>query len=280
MKRVMVTGAAGMLGRAVVQELERRGREAVALGRAELDVTDQKAVAEAFRIHRPSAVVQCAAFTAVDDAEACEGEATAVNASAAQIVAELCQASGCSLVYPSTDYVFDGRRDTPYLPNEAPRPLNAYGRSKLTGERAALSIVTGCVVRTSWLYGAGGRNFVDTIRRLASEGGRIEVVSDQIGRPTWTATLAAAIADLLDCDARGVHHVTDQGDPTSWYGLARAVLASAGAEAEVVPVPTARFPRPAERPRYSVLDCSDTERVLGRSLPPWEASLAKYLQMS
>lgn len=270
--RVLVTGARGMLARALIPELERRGHEVIGLGRDALDVTDADAVERAVREWVPDVVVQCAAYTRVDDAEADEAAAFAVNAEGTRNVARACRAVGARLVYPSTDYVFDGRASSPYRPDHPPAPLNAYGRSKLAGEEAAREAGDWVVARTSWLYGAGGRNFVSTILRRAMEGVPLRVVDDQRGTPTWTGTLAVTLAGLLEADVpSGIYHTTGRGD-TTWFAFACEALRLAGIEAEIVPVPTEAFPTPARRPRYSVLDCSSTEAVVG-PLPDWRDAL-------
>ncbi|HEX8275563.1 MAG TPA: dTDP-4-dehydrorhamnose reductase [Longimicrobiaceae bacterium] len=276
--KVLVTGAAGMLAHALVPLLRARGHEVVALDRAALDVADRAAVHDRVLGERPDAVVQCAAYTAVDRAEDEEAEATRVNADAARHVAEACDRVGAAFVYPSTDYVFAGTAAVPYRPGDPTDPVNAYGRSKLAGERAALASPGGLVVRTSWLYGAGGSHFVDTILRLAREGKPLRVVDDQWGRPTWTGALAEAMASLMEAGARGIFHATGGGEPVSWHGFAREVVALGAPGAEVAAVGSAAFPRPARRPAWSVLDCSETEARTGAGLPHWRASLAEYLQ--
>lgn len=278
--KVLVTGAAGMLAHSLVPLLRARGHDVVALDRAALDVADRAAVHERISAERPDAVVQCAAYTAVDRAEEEEAEATRVNAAAARHVASACDLVGATFVYPSTDYVFAGTASVPYRPGDATDPVNAYGRSKLAGERAALASAGGLVVRTSWLYGEGGSHFVDTILRLAGEGRPLRVVDDQWGRPTWTGALAEALASLMESGARGIFHATGGGEPVSWCGFAREVVALGSPGAEVVAVNSAEFPRPARRPAWSVLDCSATEERTGARLPHWRNSLDRYLESS
>ncbi|MBA2669275.1 MAG: dTDP-4-dehydrorhamnose reductase [Gemmatimonadetes bacterium] len=275
--KVLVTGAGGMLAQALIPALATAGHEAVGLARAELDVTNRAAVDRALAAAQPDAVVQCAAFTAVDAAEEEYEQAVEVNATATLHLARACHTLGASFVYPSTDYVFDGTGTRPYRPTDAPRPVNAYGRSKLAGEEAAAASQRHLVVRTSWLHGIGGPNFVATMLRLADERDRIEVVDDQVGRPTWSRTLADAIVRLLEVEAQGIVHVTDGGEPTSWYGFAREILAVRGAAGKVHPTTSASFVRPARRPDYSVLDLSEAERLLGHSFPDWRKSLQEHL---
>ena len=266
-----------MLAQALVPELLRRGHSVAAPPRSELDVTDQEAVCARILQMRPDAVIQCAAFTAVDGAEEREEEAFRVNAEANAHAASACHKIGAALVYPSTDYVFSGDFRKPYRPGDATAPINAYGRSKLAGEEAARGAARSLVVRTSWLYGAGGRNFVDTIRRLAGERPLLEVVDDQVGRPTWTGTLANVMVELLMRGVEGVVHVTGGGEPASWFDVAKEIVASTGAQVDVVPVSSQRFAQPARRPGYSVLDCSEVEGVLGEALPEWRGVLRGYL---
>lgn len=270
---MLITGSRGMLARAVRRELERRGHDVIALDRAALDVTDARAVDSVVRGERPDVVVQCAAYTRVDDAETEESEAHRVNAEATHHVALACRAVGARFIYPSTDYVFDGAATSPYRPDSPTNPLGAYGRSKLAGEAAAREAGDYLVVRTSWLYGAGGRNFVATILERARAGQPLRVVVDQRGSPTWTGSLAEILAGLMERGApAGTYHATNRGE-TTWHGLAVEALRLAGIDAEVAPVTTAEFPRPARRPAYSVLDCSATEAVVG-PIAGWREALA------
>jgi dTDP-4-dehydrorhamnose reductase len=278
--KILVTGAGGMLSHALVPILHTSGHDVVAVGRAELDVTERDAVERRVQAERPDAVVQCAAYTAVDRAEREEELAFMVNAEATGYVADACQRIGAMLVYPSTDYVFAGTGDRPYRPEDATGPINAYGRSKLAGERAASRCDRSLVVRTSLLYGAGGSNFVDTIRRLAAERESLDVVDDQTGRPTTTAEFSRTVARLLELGAAGTFHATGGGPATTWYGLAREIVGRMGGSTEVRPVPSSRFPRPAQRPAYSMLECSATERVTGREFRDWRDSLSAYLTES
>lgn len=276
--RVLVTGAAGMLSRALVPILHTSGHEVIALDRAELDVTERDAVERRVLAERPGAVVQCAAYTAVDRAENEEGRAHEVNAEATGYVAEACQKIGATLVYPSTDYVFAGTGNRPYRPEDETGPINAYGRSKLAGERAAARCDRSLVIRTSWLYGDGGSHFVETIRHLAAVRESLEVVDDQVGRPTSTVELSWTIARLLALGVAGTFHATGGGEATSWFGFAREIVGRLGWSTGIRPVPSSHFPRPARRPAYSVLDCSGTELATGYPFTDWRATLAEYLQ--
>ncbi|GAB2813581.1 dTDP-4-dehydrorhamnose reductase [Actinocorallia aurea] len=272
----LVTGAGGMLGADLTALLRAVGRPVTAAARTDLDLTDEAAAAEAVRGH--ATVVNCAAWTAVDAAEEAEESALAVNGTAVGPLARACAARGATLIQISTDYVLPGTGPEP-APEDAPTgPLNAYGRTKLAGERAALAH-GGLVLRTAWLYGAHGPNFVATMARLARERDTVDVVADQHGQPTWTADLAARIIALADSGApSGVYHGTNSGR-TTWYGLARAVFAGLGLDPDRVrPTTTDRFPRPAARPAYSLLG-HDGWKAAG--LPPlrrWEDALAEYLR--
>ncbi|MBH1937192.1 dTDP-4-dehydrorhamnose reductase [Streptomyces sp. AV19] len=249
----LITGARGMLGRDVTAALRAAGHDVVPLGRDALDITRPSAVRSAFASLRPRTVVNCAAYTAVDAAEHDEPAAHRVNADGPRHLAETCAATGARLVHISTDYVFAGDADAPYAENAPTHPRTAYGRTKLAGEQAVLETLpeTGTVLRTAWLYGAHGPNFVATMAGLASGDGPVDVVADQYGQPTWTADVAARIASLPPFP--GVLHATCAGG-TTWYGLAREVFTLLGADPDRVrPVTTVDIPRPTPRPANSTL---------------------------
>jgi dTDP-4-dehydrorhamnose reductase len=273
--RVLVTGAAGMLGADVAAAAASAGHDVVALARADLDVTDARAVRAAVRAAGPDAVVHCAAWTDVDGAEAAEPAATAVNGAGAGHVAAAAAACGAHVVHVSSDYVFDGRAREPY-PEDAPvRPLSAYGRSKLAGERAVAAAAPAghAVVRTSWLFGPHGANFVDTMLRLGGERDEVTVVDDQVGAPTYTGHLAPALLAVAGQRLRGVLHVTGAG-ACSWWELARAAFAGAGVDCAVRRGTTAGLGRPAPRPAFSVLASTRRDAPV---LPAWQDGLAAHL---
>lgn len=274
--RILVTGSGGMLGQDLLGVLKLRPHlDVTALSRADLDVTDEAAVRAAVAGH--DVVLNAAAWTDVDGAEAHEAEATAVNGDGAANLARAAAAAGARMVHVSTDYVFRGDATSPY-PEDAPTdPLNAYGRSKLAGERGVLA-AGGYVVRTAWLYGAHGRNFVTTMLRLAGERETVEVVDDQRGQPTWSWPLAERLVDLaLSGAPPGVYHGTASGE-TTWYGLARAVFARAGLDPDRVrPTTSDRFPRPAPRPSYSVLGHARWAEAGLPPMPDWETMLSAFL---
>ncbi|MGW4638101.1 dTDP-4-dehydrorhamnose reductase [Sphaerisporangium sp. NPDC004334] len=277
-KRLLVTGAKGMLGGAVVAEAERASEapEVLACGRDLLDLRYPDGVRQLLREERPDVVVNCAGWTAVDDAETHEIDALVVNGSGVRALALGCEEIGARLLHISTDYVFDGTARTPY-PEDAPtRPINAYGRGKLAGEAVVLGLLprTGYVVRTGWLYGAGGRNFVQTMIALERSRDTVNVVDDQRGQPTWTGDLAARLLSLARSDAPpGVYHGTSGGQ-TTWFGLAREVFTLLGADpSRVRPVSSAAFPSPTARPAYSVLGHGRWAVAGMRPLRHWREAL-------
>jgi len=278
MTRWLVTGAGGMLGTDLVAALTSGGAAVPGLDRASLDVTDAAAVTDAIARGRPDVVVNCAAWTAVDDAEASEEQALAVNAGGAANLAAGCAASGARLVQVSTDYVFAGDAGQPYAEDDVPAPRTAYGRTKLAGERAVLDHLPGAgyVVRTAWLYGAHGPSFTGTMIRLESERPTVDVVDDQHGQPTWTADVARQIIALArSAAAPGIYHATSSGQ-TTWFGLAREIFGLLGADpARVRPIPSSALSRPAPRPACSVLGHS---AWAGTGVPPigeWRAALQR-----
>jgi len=289
MKRVLVTGAAGMLGSELVLRAP-PGCEAVGTdlrpdtgaAAAGFDLADAARVAELFERHGPfDGVLHGAAYTAVDLAETHEAEAARANATATAELARACQALGIPLVAVSTDFVFDGQQTRPYREDDAVRPLSAYGRTKLAAERAALELHPrgARIVRTQWLYGPRGKHFPGTILRLAREKGALTVVDDQFGSPTTTLELAPALWDVLARGEAGVYHAACEGQ-ASWFDLARATTELCGlGHVPVTPCSTAQFPRPARRPAYSVLDCAKLARLRGRTLRPWRDALQDWIEL-
>jgi dTDP-4-dehydrorhamnose reductase len=256
MTRWLVTGAGGMLGTDLVAVLTSRGEPVTGMDRASLDVTDGAAVTDAIARCRPEVVVNCAAWTAVDGAEASEEQALAVNAGGAANLAAACAGVGARLVQISTDYVFPGDAGRPYAEDDVPAPRTAYGRTKLAGERAVLGRLpgSGYVVRTAWLYGAHGPSFVRTMMKLQDQRPTADVVDDQHGQPTWTVDVAQQIVALVHSAAEpGIYHATSSGQ-TTWFGLAREIFGLLGADpSRVCPISSSALSRPARRPAYSVL---------------------------
>ena len=275
MARWLVTGAGGMLAADLLPRLASAGHEVTALRRADLDVTDAAASAEAVEGH--DVVANLAAWTAVDDAETAEAGAFAVNAVGAANLASACARSGARMVHVSTDYVFAGDSTTPYAVDAPVAPRSAYGRTKAAGEWAVLAhCPSALVVRTAWLYGAGGPNFAATMARLAGERETLAVVDDQRGQPTWTADLADALVRLVGAEAPGgLWHGTSSGE-TTWFGFTRAIFEELGLDPErVTPTTTDAFPRPAPRPAYSVLGHERWQEAGLEPLPDWHDALRR-----
>jgi dTDP-4-dehydrorhamnose reductase len=276
--RILITGANGMLGRALAARLA-SGNTLLLWGRDEADVTDEAAVRAAAAGIEFDAVVHAAAYTNVDRCETEEEAALRVNRDGVRHMAALARDRGARFVAVSTDYVFDGTKKEPYDEDDPTAPLNAYGRTKLAGEEAALaSGAAALVVRTSWLFGPGGRNFVDTVAGKLEQGEALDVVNDQHGAPTYTRDLAHGIARLLSRGAAGLVHVTNSG-ATTWYDLAVAIAKRLGVAATIAPIPTARAARPARRPEHSVLSGERYRALVGEALPPWEEALDHYLSI-
>jgi dTDP-4-dehydrorhamnose reductase len=272
--RLLVTGAAGMLGRDVVAAVGDAGHEAVALARADLDITDAAAVRAAVLAARPAAVINCAAWTDVDGAEAAEEDATAVNGEAAGNVARAAAEAHALIVHVSSDYVFDGGETEPYDEYAPTWPQSAYGRSKLAGEHAVHEAGgRSATVRASWLFGPHGKNFVDTMRRLGAERDEVAVVDDQVGCPTYTGHLAPALVEIAERGLTGVMHVAGGGH-CSWYELAVATFSQAGIACRVRPQRTADLGRPAPRPAFSALTSTRDDVPV---LPHWREGLRDHL---
>jgi dTDP-4-dehydrorhamnose reductase len=264
-----------MLGHDVVAACAARGGEVVPLTHAELDITDGPAVDAAVATERPDVVVNCAAWTDVDGAEDHEAEATQLNSQAAGVVAMAAAEIGASVLYPSSDYVFDGTKRSPYTESDHANALSAYGRSKLAGETAvAVANPKHFVVRSSWLFGIAGRNFVDTMLQLGEQQPEVLVVSDQVGCPTYAAHLAAAIARLVEGESYGIHHIAASGS-CSWYEFAQEIFDQTGLECRVMAATTDMVARPARRPPYSALE---SERPDAIELPEWRRGLTDYLR--
>jgi dTDP-4-dehydrorhamnose reductase len=278
--RFAITGAAGMLGQDLVAAVSAAGHEALPFARGDLDITDGRAVERALRSAAPGVVINCAAWTDVDGAERDEAGAVAVNGDGAGNVARAAAGCGAWTIHVSSDYVFDGGKASPYLESDPVGPLSGYGRSKLAGERAVAAEAPErhTIVRSSWLFGAGGPCFPATILRLVAERDELKVVDDQVGCPTFTVHLANALVDLGAREARtaGVLHVAGGGQ-CSWFDFAREIVGAGAVSCEVKPCSTAEMPRPATRPAYSVLRSERGEDA--PSLPDWREGLAEYIAL-
>ncbi|MGE5255775.1 MAG: dTDP-4-dehydrorhamnose reductase [Hyphomicrobiales bacterium] len=284
--KIMITGGEGQLGTELIAQSAAHDIEILAPTLAEMDLTRPAHVDAFWDAFRPAAVINAAAYTAVDRAETEPELAFAVNAAAPAYLGRRCSLEGIPLIHISTDYVFDGGKASPYLEEDPVAPLGVYGRSKAEGEFAVRGALDRhLIIRTSWLYSAHGANFVKTVMRLAAERDELRIVDDQIGCPTCAADLAAAILAITDrlsageTISWGTYHYCGSG-VTSWYGLACNVLETLVRRGHmtsfrITPIPTAQYPTPARRPPYSVLDCTRIESRFGLARPPWQSSVAK-----
>lgn len=278
--KILVTGANGQLGRELVLLPATRDTEITGFGRKELDITDLEQCRSMLRSHQPDAVIHCAAYTKVDQAESEPDEAYRVNAYGTRNAVLAAEEVGAKFVYISTDYVFDGRADKPYREYDRTDPQTVYGRSKLAGEQLVQSLSSRYfIVRTSWVYGKHGANFVKTMLKLAEERDSLKVVHDQIGSPTYTLDLARFLLELVKTDYYGIYHASNSG-ACSWYEFAKAIFEEKGLNVQVEPCTTAEFPRPAPRPAYSVLDHGAIRAHGFEPLRPWREALRHYLRNS
>lgn len=274
-RRILITGGRGMLGRTLARRLA--DREVFAADRA-LDVTSPELVDQALAAFRPEAVIHCAAMTRVDDCETRRDDAFRANALGSEVVADACRRHGARLVAISTDYVFAGDADRPYHEHDTAAPRTVYGASKWAGEQAVRAHCPDhLIARVAWLYGPGGPSFVHTMLKLAAaDGPPVRVVDDQVGNPTSTDAVAAALGGLLDAGAVGTAHLSCEGE-CSWHGLAAAIFAAVGSRRRLEPCTTAEFPRPAPRPRNSRLDKQTLRRLGLPAMPAWEDALREFL---
>jgi dTDP-4-dehydrorhamnose reductase len=275
--KVLILGARGMLGKDLVPILS---TENEVLGRDidDFDISDQKRVQKEIETFHPEVVINAAAYTDVDGCESRRELAFSVNAEGARNVALACAETRARMIHLSTDYVFNGRSQSPYLEEDLPNPLNVYGASKLQGERYIQETLRNyLIIRTEWLYGRHGKNFVDTILSKAGQQKELRVVDDQRGAPTFTKDLGLAIGRLIKIEALGVLHVTNSGSCT-WFEFAREVLKEKGLNhVQIVPISSAELARPARRPAYSELDCRKFEKLTGSKMRPWKEALKEYL---
>ena len=302
MSRILVTGRNGQVGFELLRSLAGLG-QVVAAGREQMDLSDPDSIRRGVREAKPDLIVNAAAYTAVDLAESEPELAHAINGVAPGILAEEAKRLGAALIHYSTDYVFDGSKGAPYIEDDEPRPLNVYGKSKLAGECAIQAVdMPHLILRSSWVYGARGKNFLRTILRLAREREELSVVDDQVGAPTWCRAIAEATCGILKqlgygqptfrnacAEKRGIYNLSAAGQ-TSWHGFAAAILAHAASARPgnfeftlarvpaLKPIATEQYPTPAARPRYSVLANAKVQRVFGVALPEWNASLAQCMR--
>jgi dTDP-4-dehydrorhamnose reductase len=276
--KVLVTGSAGMLAKDLIPCFSQRGHETLAPLEEEFDITDLVAIRSVVDRYKPELMINCAAYTKVDEAEKEERQALLVNGFAVQNVCLVCQENDIPLVHFSTDYIFDGAKESPYTIYDEPNPVSAYGRSKLLGEKYVLWLLGQFyLIRTSWLFGHYGRNFIETMLELGEKEKHMSVVKDQKGCPTWTYHLAEAVVGLIETGRYGIYHITNS-EPTTWFEFAREIFRLSGSDTEVLPATSDQFPRPAKRPQNSVLDPFPLPQVLGREMPSWREALRGYLE--
>ena len=277
--RVLVTGALGQLGHDVVLESDRRGWKTIGVDVGDFDLTDRAAALAALEKAAPDCVIHCAAYTAVDRAESEPDLAYAVNALGTSYLAEYCGARDIWLIYVSTDYVFDGIGDKPHEIDEPPNPLNAYGATKLAGERFVQALCgKHMIVRTSWVFGNHGGNFVKTMLRLGAERAEVKVVCDQIGAPTYTAHLARLLCDMAARPVPGLYHAANAGE-CSWAAFAAKIFELSGINCRVIEIPSSEYPQAARRPKNSRLSPKALLEAGYEPLPPWESALAEMLNI-
>jgi dTDP-4-dehydrorhamnose reductase len=272
---ILVVGAKGMLGRDLMDIL---GNEARGVDVEDIDIRELSSVQKVLLTLKPRLVINAAAYTDVDGCESNQELAMEVNGEGVAHLAMICKEIGATLVQISTDYVFDGSKGSPYQEDDPTGPLSVYGESKLAGEMNARFCPEHLIIRTQWLYGLHGKNFVETMLRLATEKKELAVVDDQVGSPTWTVDLGLAIKALIDKGCRGTYHAANGGF-CSWNEFARAIFAEAGIEMTVKPMSTGDLGRPAPRPLYSTLDCGKLARDAGFQPQPWQEALKHYLKL-
>lgn len=275
--KALVTGSAGMLAKDLIPCLQNQGHEVIAPPEEKLDITNLRVVKDVVDSFVPQLVINCAAYTNVDEAEKQEHQALIINGVGVQNLCLLCQAHDIPLVHFSTDYVFDGIKASPYTIYDRTNPINSYGRSKLLGEKYILWLLSKFyLIRTSWLFGLHGRNFIETMLEIGQKQKQVSVVTDQRGCPTWTRDLAEATVALVKTGRYGLYHVTNS-EPTTWFDFTKEIFRLSDIGTEVLPVTSEQFPRPARRPKNSVLDPFPLKEVLGKEMPSWKDALKKYL---
>jgi dTDP-4-dehydrorhamnose reductase len=275
--KVLVTGSGGMLAKDMNPYLSQRGHEVLALPHSRLDISDLETVRDIANSFEPDLTINCAAYTKVDEAEREEHQALMINGFGVHNLCLVCQEMDIPLVHFSTDYVFDGAKESPYTIYDKPNPISAYGRSKFLGEKNILWLLSKFyLIRTSWLFGLHGKNFVETMLQLGQKQKQIFVVKDQRGCPTWTQHLAQVVVDLIETKRYGVYHITNS-EPTTWFDFAREIFRLSNMDVEVFPVSSDKFPRPAKRPQNSVLDAFPLPQIIGREMFSWREALKEYL---
>ncbi|MFD0615915.1 dTDP-4-dehydrorhamnose reductase [Paenibacillus sp. GCM10027629] len=278
--KIIVTGANGQLGQDVVRIFAEMGHDVLACSRQELDITNQLQCESVIFAHQPNAIIHCAAYTAVDAAETDEDGAYLVNAVGSRNIAVAAEKVGAKVCYISTDYVFDGNSTVAYREYDNTDPQTVYGKSKRAGEHLVQTLSSKYyIVRTSWVYGAHGNNFVKTMLKLGAEKPSLQVVHDQVGSPTYTDDLAHFLEELIQTEYYGIYHASNT-DSCSWYEFAQAIFEEAGLKAELLPCTTEQFPRPARRPSNSVMEHLSIRTNGLRDLRPWRDALKEFIEVN
>lgn len=276
--KVLVIGVTGQLGFDCVRELQKRGWEVRGVSSRDFSLTDPVGMRKYLEAFRPEAVIHCAAYTAVDKAEDEPELCEAINAEGTRCLAELCRELACKMVYISTDYVFPGKGEEYYEPDDIKDPCNAYGRSKLHGEEAVLNLLEEYfIVRISWVFGINGKNFIRTMLKLSESHEELTVVDDQIGSPTYTYDLAVLLADMVQSDKYGIYHATNEG-VCSWAELAAETFRLAGKDVKVTPVPSSAYPTKAVRPKNSRMSKACLDKAGFKRLPKWQDAVKRYIK--
>lgn len=281
MYKILVTGARGQLGQDLMKEITARGMEAIGVDVQEMDITSADQVSQVISAAQPDAVIHCAAWTAVDAAEDHEEECRKVNAEGTENIARICGELGCKMLYLSTDYIFDGKGERPWEPDDqVTTPLNIYGQTKYEGELAVRKYVNNFfIVRIAWVFGPNGKNFVRTMLQLAKSRDSLTVVNDQFGTPTYTPDLARLLTDMIQTDKYGIYHATNEGGYISWYDFAKEIFAQANVEVQVAPVDSAAFAAKARRPENSRLSKQKLLTEGFELLPDWRDALGRFLKV-
>lgn len=285
--KIFVTGVKGQLGFDVVNELTKRGHEAIGVDIDQLDITDEVKVTQMIKAVKPEAVIHCAAWTAVDPAEeeANKAKVQAVNVDGTVNIAKVCREIGCKMMYISTDYVFNGSGERPWEPDDERQPLSVYGQTKYEGELAVETLLNQYfIVRIAWVFGVNGKNFVKTMLNLGKTRESLSVVNDQIGTPTYTYDLSRLLVDMIETDRYGRYHVTNEADYISWYDFTCEIMRQASlidpdyAKVKVNPVSSDAYPAKAKRPSNSRMDRSKLIEMGFKPLPSWQDALSRYLK--
>ena len=277
--KVLVTGVKGQLGYDVVKDLKKRGHEPIGVDREEMDLMDNDAIFEFIMNTRPEAIIHCAAYTAVDKAEEEVEVCYQVNAEATKVIAECAQELDITLIYISTDYVFDGTKEGDYVETDLPNPINVYGASKLLGEQYIQQLLEKYyIVRISWVFGENGNNFIKTMRRLGSERDELNIIHDQVGSPTYTADLAPLLVDMMETNNYGIYHATNEGT-CSWFEFANEIFKQSNIEVKTNPITTDQYPTAAKRPMNSRMSKDKLTEFGFALLPSWEEALNNYLNL-